>query len=94
VEFGLLAPEAVSSGVSACGMPVSRQIERLERALGERVGAGCSVINVDLTGLDDDERNAVLDAIVVGESSPYVVLGGRLVCTGGVSVGAVLEALG
>jgi hypothetical protein len=78
----------------ACGMPVSRQIERLERALDERLGAGFPVMSVDLTGLEEDERHAVLDAIVAGDPSPYVVVGGRLVSTGAVSIEAVLGALG
>lgn len=79
---------------SACGMPVSAQIERLRRALNERMGeAAVRVIESDLAGLDDPERHAVLDAIVAGEPSPYVVAAGRVACVGSVDIEAVTAAL-
>jgi hypothetical protein len=75
-------------------MPVSLQIERLERELVERLGSGVSVVNIDLYDLAGAERDAALDAVVAGEPSPYVLMDGRLLCTGAVEVPAVLEALG
>jgi len=93
VELGLLDVDDMPADASACGMPVSRQIARLEHALAERSACGISVVSVDLLGLEECERHAALDAIVADEPSPYVILGGRLVCAGSVDVAAVLAAL-
>jgi hypothetical protein len=81
------------AGESACGMPVSVQIARLERELASAVGGGFVVENTDLYSLEGSERDAALDAVVAGEPSPFVLMSGRLVCTGAVDVVAVLEAL-
>lgn len=78
---------------SACGMPVSVQIERLERELSTRFGDGFSVLSTDLYSLEGSERDAALDAVVAGAPSPFVLVKGRLVCTGSVEARAVLEAL-
>ncbi len=47
----------------------------------------------DLYDLDGADRDAALDAIVAGAPSPFVLVGGRLVCTGSIEVDAVLGAL-
>jgi hypothetical protein len=85
--FELNADEA------ACGMPVSLQIERLERELGSRFGEGYVVVNTDLYDLEGEERDATFDAVAAGEPSPFVLIGGKLVCTGAVEVPAVVNAL-
>ena len=92
-EAEVLGTVDLSADESACGMPVSRQIEDLERALRSRVGKGTMVRNVDLYSLEGAERDAALDAVVAGEPSPFVLMGGRLVCTGVVDVNAVFDAL-
>lgn len=74
-------------------MPVSTQIERLRVALAARGGAPVLIESVDLVGLEETERAPVLDAMVAGDESPFVVVGGRLVCTGSVDVERVLDAL-
>lgn len=73
-------------------MPVSAQVERLKRQLADRLG-DCEVLAVDLYSLTGSERDAALDAIVTGQPSPFVLIEGRLVCTGGVELDAVLAAL-
>jgi len=78
---------------STCGMPVSVQIERLEREIDTRLGGGFLVIDTDLYSLEGVERDLALDAVVAGEPSPFVLLEGQLVCTGAVEVSAVLNAL-
>jgi hypothetical protein len=78
---------------SACGLPVSAQIDRLERELRARVGDGFALYEVELEQLLGVQREAALDAVVAGEPSPFVLIGERLVCTGSVDVAAVLEAI-
>jgi len=78
---------------SACGLPVSAQIDRLKHALTSGSGDAVSVLAVDLYSLTGADRHAALDAVVAGEPSPFVLLDGRLVCTGGVDIPAVLAAL-
>jgi len=74
-------------------MPVSVQIERLRSELTARFGDGISVASVDLYSLVGADRDTALDAVVEGVPSPFVLLDGRLVCSGAVEVPAVLEAL-
>jgi hypothetical protein len=74
-------------------MPVSVQIARLERELVSRQTEGFVVENTDLYRLVGTERDAALDAVVAGEPSPFVLMCGRLVCTGAVDTSAVLDAL-
>ena len=74
-------------------MPVSVQIERLQRELLSRLGDGFSVLSSDLYSLEDRERDVALDALVAGAPSPFVLINGRLVCAGAVEVLAVLVAL-
>lgn len=76
-----------------CGMPVSVQIERLRRELGSRFGDRCQVLDTDFYSLEGSERDAALDAVVLGEPSPFVLMDDRLVCTGAVQIDAVLAAL-
>jgi hypothetical protein len=78
---------------SACGLPVSAQIDRLERELHERIGDGFALYEVDLEQLLGAQREAAFDAIVAGEPSPFVLIGERLVCTGSVDVAAVISAI-
>lgn len=80
-------------GESACGLPVSAQTERLKRELAARWGDSVSVLSADLYGLEGAERDAVLDAMVAGDPSPFVLVDGRLVCSGAVELPAVLAAL-
>ena len=75
-------------------MPVSWQIERLERELVNRLGDGFSVLNVNLYSLEGADRDAALDALAAGQASPFVLIHGQLVCAGAIEVAAVLEALG
>ena len=77
----------------ACGTPVDLQIQRLARALEGKLLGGVRIISTDLTGLDDTERNATIDAMVAGVESPYVLVAGRLVCAGAIEIDAVLGAL-
>jgi hypothetical protein len=79
---------------SACGMPVSFQVERLKRDLREHLDNAASVLEVDLYTLEDADRDAALDAIVAGKPSPYVLVDGLLVCVGVIDSAAVLSSLG
>jgi hypothetical protein len=79
---------------SACGIPVSMQIENLNHELADRGLGDVSVMSVDLSELAEDEREAAVDALVAGLPSPFVVLGDRLICSGLVDVPAIIEALG
>jgi hypothetical protein len=79
--------------MSACGMPVERQADRLRLELEARGVTGVAVDCPDLTELDEAERDAALDAIVEGRPSPYVLVAGRIVATGSVEIGPVLAAL-
>jgi hypothetical protein len=72
---------------------VSAQIDRLRRILHTHLGAGFVVENADLTELDPAERESALDAIVAGTLSPFVFVGGSMVCSGAVDAPAVLAAL-
>ena len=74
-------------------MPVAFQVQRLKDAVTERFGTGVAVNDTDLYSLAGAERDAALDALGAGEPSPFVLLGGRLVCAGSVEVSAVLDAL-
>jgi len=79
--------------LSACGMPVSLQVERLRRELAERGSTTVSVLEVELYSLIGADRDAALDAIVGNIASPYVLIDGRLVCAGSIDTDAVLDAL-
>jgi hypothetical protein len=83
----------MDDGATSCAMPVSAQVEALRRALVVRDGMTVTVESVDLTGLDERERGPVLDAMVAGEASPFVVVAGRLICSGGVDIACVLAAV-
>ena len=74
-------------------MPVSVQVDRLRRELAARFDGRYRVLDTDLYSLEGAERDAALDAVVAGEPSPFVLLDGRLVCTGAVELEAVLVAL-
>ena len=91
----MLGDADLIDGESACGLPVSAQVERLKRALATRAGdVGVSVLSVDLFSLVGRERDAALDAVVAGEPSPFVLFDGRLICAGAVDLPVVLAALG
>jgi hypothetical protein len=56
-------------------------------------GIVATVVERDIYALTGDERHAVLDAMIRnGAEAPMVVVDGRVVCTGGVDLEAVLEA--
>lgn len=74
-------------------MPLTTQVGRLERALAAVPRDDVRVVVTDLTGLDGPDLQAALDGLASGETSPFVLIGGRLVCTGSVDVEAVLAAL-
>ncbi len=74
-------------------MPVSVQIDRLRRELAGRSAAGVQVVETDLYALEGPDRDAALDAVVDGEPSPFVLMAGKVVCTGAVEIDAVLAAL-
>ena len=74
-------------------MPVSVQIDRLRNELASRFGDACTVIDVDLYSLEGAERHAALDAMIAGAPSPFVLMDGRMICTGAVDVGSVVEVL-
>lgn len=74
-------------------MPVSAQIERLRHELEGRYAGGWQVLSTDLYSLEGGEREAALDAVVAGKPSPFVLVGGQLVCSGVVEIEAVLAAL-
>lgn len=78
---------------SACGMPVSAQMERLGRELERRQAGAFEIVQTDLYGLEGPGRDAAIDAVVAGEPSPFVILDGRIVCTGSVDIEAVAGAL-
>lgn len=79
--------------LSACGMPVSLQVERLQRHLADRGHADVSVLLVDLYALTGADRDTALDAIVADVASPYVLFDGRLVCAGSIDSEAILGVL-
>jgi len=83
-----LAPE-----LSACAMPVSLQVERLKRDLAARGDQAVTVLEVELHSLTGADRDAALDAIVADIPSPYVLIDGRLVCSGSIDIDAVMGAL-
>jgi uncharacterized protein (DUF1697 family) len=93
MELGLLDCGDASSSATCCGLPVAQQVARLESTLQTRFGEDVSVVVCDLTDLPDLERHVALDAMVADEPSPYVLVGGRVVCTGSVDAAAVLAAL-
>jgi hypothetical protein len=74
-------------------MPIPLQAERLEQALRARGVTRFAVSTPELYDLKGAERDAALDAIVLGRPSPYVLVGGALVCAGAVDVDAVLGVL-
>ena len=78
---------------SDCGLPIAVQIDRLERQLNERFDVRFDVGNVDLYSLEGTERDEALDAVVAGEPSPFVLVGGHLVCTGNVDPQAVIACI-
>jgi hypothetical protein len=89
----VLGTPDLSDDGAACGMPVSAQMERLRRELAATGRTDVSVVDVDLYSLVGSERDVALDAVVAGKPSPFVLLGGHLVCTGSVEVPTVLAAL-
>jgi hypothetical protein len=74
-------------------MPVSFQIERLRSELAQRFGGGFLVVDADLYSLEGVERDTALDALAAGTPSPFVLVNGRLACSGAVDPPAVLDAL-
>jgi hypothetical protein len=74
-------------------MPISMQIDRMNREVVSRLGAGFAVISTDLYSLEGTERDEAIDAVVAGEESPFVLIDGHLACTGGLDLDAILGAL-
>jgi len=74
-------------------MPVSLQIERLERELKRDGGGNASVLLVDFDDLEGSERDAAFDAVVTGAPSPFVIVDGRLVCSGAIDIPAIIATL-
>lgn len=89
----MLGAADVAEEPSSCGMPVSLQVQRLRLDLARRVGDAVSVLEVDLYALTGADRDAALDALVAGAPSPYVLIGGRLVCTGAIDLEAIRAVL-
>ena len=92
-EAQVVGLETLDGHDSACGMPIAVQIERLRRELSARLGDGFSVQSTDLYSLEGSERDAALDAVGAGTPSPFVIVEGRIVCTGAVDTSTVLGAL-
>jgi len=78
---------------AACGLPVSAQVARLKVQLADRDLGAASVDEVDLYSLREADRDAALDALVAGEPSPFVLIDGRLVCSGSIVLADVVAAL-
>lgn len=93
MESEVLGAAELPADELSCGMPVSLQIERLRRELEAQLGGGFRILTADLYSLEGAERDAALDAVVAGDPSPFVLVHGKLACTGAVEVHAVLEAL-
>jgi hypothetical protein len=74
-------------------MPIALQAERLEQQLRSRGVTRFAVSTPDLYDLDGADRDVALDAIVEGRPSPYVIIEGRLVCSGAVRFDEVLAAV-
>jgi hypothetical protein len=74
-------------------MPIALQAERLEQQLRSRGVTRFAVSTPDLYDLDGADRDVALDAIVEGRPSPYVIIEGRLVCSGAVRLDEVLAAV-
>jgi len=89
----VLGTTDVPAELSLCGVPLSLQVERLRRYVAEHIGDAVSVCEVDLYSLTGADRDAALDAVVAGTPSPYVLIGGRLVCSGAIDSAAILAAL-
>lgn len=81
------------ASIPACGIPVAAQVDVLRRELEARRFGALPVEVVDLYSLTGIERDVALDAVVAGEPSPLVLVGGRLACAGSVDVDAVLGAV-
>ncbi|HET6351675.1 MAG TPA: hypothetical protein VFG89_06070 [Coriobacteriia bacterium] len=90
----MLGDQELLAGLGACSAPLAQQVERLRQALDEHWTGGYTLQIAELEDLDDSERHAVIDAVVAGDESPYVVVDGQLVCTGGVDPSAVLATRG
>lgn len=55
-----------------------------------RAGIAATVRETDVYGLTDDERHAVLDALVAGaDQFPMVLVAGRLACAGDIDTDAI-----
>jgi len=74
-------------------MPLGLQAERLEQQQRARGLTRFAVSTPDLYDLNGVDREVALDAIIEGRPSPFVLVGGRLVCAGAVEVDAVMDAL-
>lgn len=73
-------------------MPSTWRAHVIEEHL-QASGISATVVERDIYALSGDERHAVLDAMVrEGADAPMVVVGGRVACTGGIDLEAVLEA--
>lgn len=86
----MLGDEGLLDEVEACPAPVSHQIERLRGVLETQWGGDFTLALAELEDLDETERHAVIDAVVAGEESPFVVVNGRVACKGGIDAAAVL----
>lgn len=90
----MLEDEGLLAGLGACAAPLTQQVEQLRQALDEHWAGGYTLQIAELEDLDDAERHAVIDAVVAGDESPYVVVNGRLVCAGRIDPTAVLATRG
>lgn len=73
-------------------MPAEWFVSAIEERLAAAGKADTQVITAEIYQLTPGESTVVIDEMVAGSEFPMVVVGDRVVCTGGVDLQAVLEA--
>lgn len=75
-------------------MPVDMLAKMLEESLSSAGVGPAEVITAEIYQLSPQASTVVIDEMVAGAAFPMVLVGDRVVCTGGVDLPAVLEATG
>jgi len=73
-------------------MPADWLVRTVEDRLAQEGIGPAEVVAAEIYELSPEQTTAILDEMVGGAPFPMVLVGERVVCTGGVDLEAVLEA--
>ena len=69
------------------------RLQVLETQLKDRVPCKVRFEEADLYELVDEQRSVAVDAVVAGNELPFLLVGDKLVCAGGLDIESLVLAL-